>query len=265
MKVQDAHRVRQAADRLAAAISELDLGSMLPTTHQELVALGERIERTGRTVKALAAAKVAESAVWRGDGDRSAEDWLTRTTGTTRAEAAKELQCGRDLHWYPRWPAPRRPGSCPFARPKRSPGRPQSTPPRPAGCWPALEARACASCKTSAAPPAATPTLIPTPPEPGSTPAARTARGPTLMAPAISTSRAPPMSSPGSTTPCAIAATASSATHGATVAANPPTPTPSTLPPSSSPRAAMLRRCPRVLTPRSSCGSTSRSPPRSCG
>ena len=74
---------------------------MLPAAHRELVALGERIERTGRTVKSMAAAKVAESAVWRGDGDRSPEDWLARTTGTTRAEAAKELQCGRDLQLVP--------------------------------------------------------------------------------------------------------------------------------------------------------------------
>jgi hypothetical protein len=96
MKVHDARRVRDAVDLLAAAVAEIDLGSMLPATHRELVTLGERIERTGRTVKSMAAAKVAESAVWQGEGDRSAEDWLARTTGTTRAEAAKELQCGRD-------------------------------------------------------------------------------------------------------------------------------------------------------------------------
>ena len=101
MQVQDARRVREAADALAAAVAEMDLGSMLPAAHRELVALGERIERTGRTVKSMAAAKVAESAVWRGDGDRSPEDWLARTTGTTRAEAAKELQCGRDLQLVP--------------------------------------------------------------------------------------------------------------------------------------------------------------------
>ena len=101
MKVQVAHRVRQAVDHLAAAVAAIDLGAMQPEVHQELVALGERIERTGRTVKAMAAAKVAESTVWRGDGDRTAEDWLARTTGTTRAEAAKELQCGRDLQLVP--------------------------------------------------------------------------------------------------------------------------------------------------------------------
>ena len=101
MQVQDARRVREAVDQLAAAVAGLDLGAMLPASHRELVVLGERIERTGRTVKAMAAAKVAESAVWRGEGDRSAEDWLARTTGTTRAEAAKELQCGRELQAVP--------------------------------------------------------------------------------------------------------------------------------------------------------------------
>jgi len=99
--VQDARGVREAAEALAAAVSALDLGSMLPAAHRELVALGERIERTGHTVKALAAAKVAETALWQGEGDRSPEDWLARTTGTTRAEAARELQCGRDLHAAP--------------------------------------------------------------------------------------------------------------------------------------------------------------------
>ena len=101
MQVHDARRVREAAAVLAAAVAEIDLGSMLPAAHRELVALGERIERTGRTVKSMAAAKVAESAAWRGEGDRTPEDWLARTTGTTRAEAAKELQCGRDLQLVP--------------------------------------------------------------------------------------------------------------------------------------------------------------------
>jgi hypothetical protein len=101
MQVQDARRVREAVDRLAAAVASMELASMLPATHRELVALGERIERTGRTVKTMAAARVAESAAWEGEGDRTAEDWLARTTGTTRAEAAKELQCGRDLSLVP--------------------------------------------------------------------------------------------------------------------------------------------------------------------
>ena len=73
--------------------------------------LGERIERTGRTLKALAAAKVAESVVWQGEGDRTAEDWLARTTGTTRAEAARELETGERLPGCQRWRRRRSPGS----------------------------------------------------------------------------------------------------------------------------------------------------------
>lgn len=99
--LEDARGVREAVEALAAAVAELDLGAMRPAAHRELVLLGEQIERTGRTVKALAAAKVAETALWQGEGDRSPEDWLARTIGTTRAEAAKELQCGRDLQAVP--------------------------------------------------------------------------------------------------------------------------------------------------------------------
>ncbi len=101
MHVQDASEVEGALDHLLAAYASVDLDAMLPISHRRLVTICERIERATRTMKTMAAAKVAESAVWRGEGDRSAEDWLARTTGTTRAEAAKELQCGRDLQLVP--------------------------------------------------------------------------------------------------------------------------------------------------------------------
>ena len=171
MQVQDARRVREAADLLAAAVAEMDLGSMLPAAHRELVALGERIERTGRTVKSLAAAKVAESAVWRGDGDRSPEDWLARTTGTTRAEAAKELQCGRDLQLVPEVAKAATAGELSVKQTEAIAGA-AAVDPACRGPAPrrAPRARACESCRTSAGPPAPTPTPIPRPPGPGSTP-----------------------------------------------------------------------------------------------
>ena len=97
MHAADAAPITEATERLAGLVSALDLGAAVPGTCKELVALGERIERTGRTLKAMAAAKVAESVVWQGEGDRSAEDWLARTTGTTRAEAARELETGQQL------------------------------------------------------------------------------------------------------------------------------------------------------------------------
>ena len=101
MNAADAPPITEATERLAGLVSALDLGAAVPGTCKELVALGERIERTGRTLKAMAAAKVAESVVWQGEGDRSAEDWLARTTGTTRAEAARELETGQQLAALP--------------------------------------------------------------------------------------------------------------------------------------------------------------------
>jgi hypothetical protein len=101
MEVQDVTEVRHTAEDLLSALARVDLDAMVPTAEHELVTICERVERAVRTMKSLAAAKVAETAVWQGEGDRTAEDWLARTTGTTRAEAAKELQCGRDLQAVP--------------------------------------------------------------------------------------------------------------------------------------------------------------------
>jgi hypothetical protein len=101
MHVQDASALRDAVDGLLTAIDELDLGAMTPAAHREVVALCDRGERALHASKSVAAALVAESAVWQGEGDRTAEEWLARTTETTKAEAAKELQCGRDLQLVP--------------------------------------------------------------------------------------------------------------------------------------------------------------------
>jgi len=147
MEVHDAGAVREATDLLAAAVAALDLGSMLPATHRELVALGERIERTGRTVKSMAAARVAESAVWKADRDRSAEDWLARTTGTTRAEAARELQTGRDLQAATHPSPPKKTSAKPSPKPPKPPAEPAKAPspdpeparPEPAPATPATD------------------------------------------------------------------------------------------------------------------------------
>src|SRR4029079_10816119 len=101
VKVVDARPIGEATDRLVGLVSGLDLGMAVPATCKELVALGERIERAGRTLKALAAAKVASSVVWQGEGESSAADWLARATRTRRAEAARELETGQHLQALP--------------------------------------------------------------------------------------------------------------------------------------------------------------------
>jgi hypothetical protein len=66
------------------------------------VALGEKIERLGRSLTTAAAARVASIGAWRGTGDRTAEDWLARTTGTTRVDAARTVETGARLADLPR-------------------------------------------------------------------------------------------------------------------------------------------------------------------
>ncbi len=95
--VQDPAAVREAAERLDGVLADLDLGLLLPSSLKDLVALGDRIERLGHGLKTRAAAKVAQSQVWRGEGDRSPEDWLARQTGTSAAEAGRLVDTGRKL------------------------------------------------------------------------------------------------------------------------------------------------------------------------
>ncbi len=86
---------------LASTVGRLDVGTVLPTDAARLVDEGARIERLGLAIKTLAAARVAESGVWRGSGDRSAEEWLARTTGTTTADAAATVTTGQLLGSLP--------------------------------------------------------------------------------------------------------------------------------------------------------------------
>jgi len=97
----DPSEMERTAERLCDLVGELDLGSVIPGTAKDLVALGERIERCGRTLKTMAAAKVAASPAWQGDGDRTAEDWLARTTGTTKSDAESTVETGKRLEQLP--------------------------------------------------------------------------------------------------------------------------------------------------------------------
>jgi hypothetical protein len=97
----DPTQIRDTTDQLAHLLSRVDLGALRPASLPELVALGERIERLGHGLKTRAAARVADSAVWRADGDRSPEDWLARQTGTSKADAGRLVDTGRKLEALP--------------------------------------------------------------------------------------------------------------------------------------------------------------------
>ena len=68
------------------------------------------IERIASTVKALAAARVAETGGWRAEGDRSPAHHLARRTGTTVVQAASALDTARRLETLPETSAAARRG-----------------------------------------------------------------------------------------------------------------------------------------------------------
>jgi Domain of unknown function (DUF222) len=55
------------------------------------------IKNMAATVEALAAARVAETELWKREGDRSAAHQLARTTGTSVAQAKDALDAARRL------------------------------------------------------------------------------------------------------------------------------------------------------------------------
>jgi Domain of unknown function (DUF222) len=59
------------------------------------------IKNMAATVEAVAAARVADTQVWKRDGDRSAAHQLARTTGTTVGQAKEILQAARRLKDLP--------------------------------------------------------------------------------------------------------------------------------------------------------------------
>jgi hypothetical protein len=68
---------------------------------QRKVELAASIEGMAAAVKALAAARVAEGAAWRGGGDRSAAHHLARVTGSSLSQAVEAMETGRRLESVP--------------------------------------------------------------------------------------------------------------------------------------------------------------------
>ncbi|MFZ6004705.1 MAG: DUF222 domain-containing protein [Actinomycetota bacterium] len=93
--------LEEATERLSGLLSALDVGLVPASSLPDLVALGERIERLGHALKTSAAAAVAGSSVWRAAGVRSAEEWLAQRTGSSKTEAARLVETGRQLQQLP--------------------------------------------------------------------------------------------------------------------------------------------------------------------
>ncbi|MFZ6004759.1 MAG: DUF222 domain-containing protein [Actinomycetota bacterium] len=93
--------LEEATERLSGLLSALDVGLVPASSLPDLVALGERIERLGHALKTTAAAAVAGSSVWRAAGVRSPEEWLAQRTGSSKSEAARLVETGRQLEQLP--------------------------------------------------------------------------------------------------------------------------------------------------------------------
>ncbi|HVF14019.1 MAG TPA: DUF222 domain-containing protein [Acidimicrobiales bacterium] len=76
----------------------------------EVMEQASRIEKVAATLKALAAARVAETGSWRADGDRSAAHHLARRTGTSVVDAAAAIDTARRLDSLPETSAAARRG-----------------------------------------------------------------------------------------------------------------------------------------------------------
>ena len=80
---------------------ELDADGVPVSEAKSAVERLARIEHMAAVARALLAARVAESTLWRGDGAASAADWLAKTTGTTSHTAREELAAAKRLRELP--------------------------------------------------------------------------------------------------------------------------------------------------------------------
>jgi hypothetical protein len=101
MFVCDTHPVEALRQQLADVVGGIDLTLLLPSDAVRLVEEGTQIERLGAALKTLAAAHVAKSQAWKAQGDRTAEEWLARTTGTSTSDAAAVVRTGQQLAELP--------------------------------------------------------------------------------------------------------------------------------------------------------------------
>jgi hypothetical protein len=86
--------LREAVERFSAGF---DAQLISPEDAGVVVGHAAAMEKMAATLKALAAARVAETKLSKNHGDRSAAHALARTTGSTVVEAARVLETGRRL------------------------------------------------------------------------------------------------------------------------------------------------------------------------
>ena len=86
--------VEEVAERLRRFASGFDAAAVTASDLARLVEVTAEIERLAAGVRIQAAARVAESGVWRAKGDKTADAWMARITHTSIGQAGAELGTG---------------------------------------------------------------------------------------------------------------------------------------------------------------------------
>ncbi len=103
-------RLGELREAMGDYAARFDAASLSAADAALAVEEASAIEKMAATVKALAAARVARTDLWRRRGDRSAAHDLARTTGTTVGQAVQALETGRRLDALPETAAAARRG-----------------------------------------------------------------------------------------------------------------------------------------------------------
>src|SRR3954452_369849 len=79
-------------DSLRSMLDALDPGQLPARDAMDVVTVLDRVGRVAGAGKMAAAVRVADSSLWKRSGDRSAADWLARTTGISVGQAVGALK-----------------------------------------------------------------------------------------------------------------------------------------------------------------------------
>jgi Domain of unknown function (DUF222) len=107
-------RLSELCQAMRSYASRFDADRISAADAARVVEDATAIENMAASVKACAASRVAETEVWKRDGDRSAAHQLARTTGTSIGHAKETLQAARRLHNLPATQAAARRGELSF-------------------------------------------------------------------------------------------------------------------------------------------------------
>jgi hypothetical protein len=103
-------RIAELRESLGEYAAGFDADVLSAAQAKEVLEHASRMENIAATLKAVAAARVAETGSWKEDGDRSAAHHLARRTGTTLLNAATAIETVRRLQALPETAAAARRG-----------------------------------------------------------------------------------------------------------------------------------------------------------